>query len=236
MGKKILLGTVAAVLVIAMVAVFLVVTRLDRIIQNQVEAYGSAATGTEVRLKGVDVSLSESRGALRGLTISNPGGYGTAYAVLIDDIELQVDLGSLRRAALVVNEVLADGAHVNAEHRGQATNLTEIRRHMDQTMQQEVDPQEQGRIIIDRFRLTNARVMITSELLDEPESLELGEVAVNGIGRDAGGATYEEAARAILRPILAAARSAVEDRLREEARKELEKEARKRLRDLIERD
>lgn len=236
MGKKIILGSVTAVLLIGAVAVFLVVTRLDRFIQNQVEAYGSAATGTVVRLRGADVSLTESRGALRGVTIGNPGGFGTDYAIRIDDIELQVDLGSLRRDVLVINEVHAHGAHLNAEQRGQVTNLSEIRRHMDQTRQQVVDPGEEGRIIIDRFRLTNARLTITFELLDRTEDLELGDVTVTGIGRGTGGATYEEASQAILRPILTTARAAVQERLRDEASKELEEEARRRLRGLIERN
>ena len=100
-------------------------------------------------------------------------------------------------------------------------------------------PEEEGRITIDRFRLTNASVTLTSDLLDKPETIELKDIVVQGIGRN-GGATYDEATEAVLNPILAAARSAARDRLREvatdSARKELEKKASDKLKDLLDRD
>ena len=63
---------------------------------------------------------------------------------------------------------------------------------------------------------------------------------VDGIGRGSGGATYAQAAEAILGPILTAARSAPEERLRnaaaDAAREAIEEEASEKLRDLLDRD
>jgi hypothetical protein len=76
-------------------------------------------------------------------------------------------------------------------------------------------------------------LLVTSEHLDKPEELELRDVVVDGIGSATAGATYSEAAEAMLMPILAAARSAAAERLRtaagdaisEAARDELEEES-----------
>jgi hypothetical protein len=79
----------------------------------------------------------------------------------------------------------------------------------------------------------NASVLVSSEHLSTPEELPLRDIVVENIGSTAGGATYSEAAEAMLMPVLAAARSAAAERLRsaageavsEAAREELEEES-----------
>lgn len=243
MSKKVILGAVGLVLVVAAVGVLVVVTQLDRMIGDAVESYGSATTGTDVSLGSVDIALSEGRGKLRGLTIANPDGFSTDYALRLEDIDLSLQLSSLTDDVPVITEALVDDAHLNVEQRGDASNVTAIQRHMSQSDAEQVPPaagEEEGRIIIDRFRLTNARVTLTSELLSKPETIELDDVVVSGIGRQSGGATYGEATEAVLTPILAAARTAAQNRLRDAAvgaaRDEVQDEVRDRLREALERD
>jgi hypothetical protein len=50
--------------------------------------------------------------------------------------------------------------------------------------------------------------------LSEPEELPLRDIVVEDVGSVAGGATYSEAAEALLTPVLAEARSAAAARLR----------------------
>jgi hypothetical protein len=247
MLKKIFLAAIAAVVIVVAVAVVLVTSQLDRMVADAVEAYGRAATGTSVSVGGVDVALTDARGTVDRLTIGNPEGFTTDYALRINDIQLTLDLISLSSDAPVVTEMLLSDAHLNAEQRGEATNLTDIQRYMTQSGGEpppDTAAAEEARIIIDRFRLTNARVTLTSDYLSEPETLELGDVVVDGIGRGSGGATYSQATEAVLAPILAAARTAAQQRLRnaaadaarEEIEEEIEEEAGERLRDLIERN
>lgn len=242
MGRKIAVIAIAVVVVIvAGIGVF-VVTQLDRRVAEAVETYGAAATGTSVDVGGVDVSLTEGSGRLRRLTIGNPEGFSSDYALRIEGIDLEVDLSSLAGEVPVIREIVVDDAHLNAEQRGRSTNLTDIQRYMSDSggAAEPAAGAEEGRIIIDRFRLTNARVTVASELSDDSEVLELDDVVVEDVGRAAGGATYSEATEAVLGPILAAARSAVEGRLRDAAsdaaREEIEEETEERLRDLLDRD
>ncbi len=239
MPRTIILGVVAGMLVVAIVAVTLMLGRVDRYVADAIEDYGSATTGTTVEVGDVDVAVTKGHGKIDRLTIGNPKGFDTDYALTLDDVRLAVALGSVTSKVPVVTEALVDGAHLNIEQHGESTNLSAIQRHMTRAEQAAPASEDERRIKIDRFRMTNASVTLTSELLDEPETLELKDIVVQGIGRD-GGATYDEATEALLTPILAAARSAAQDRLRQvatdKARKELEKKAGKKLEELLERD
>jgi len=219
MAKKILLGLVAVIVLVAGAAVWFVMTKGNELVANAIETYGSSTTGTSVTVRGVELSLTQGRGDIKGLRINNPPSYTSPYFLEVDNITLVLDLSSLSGSAPVVKEVLVDGAHLNAEQLGQATNLTDLEKRVEgqSTASKPATPKDEGRIIIDRFRLTHGRVTLTSDHLKQPEDLQLADVAVDGVGRASGGVTYDQAAAAVLDPILRATRNAVEGRLRKAA-------------------
>jgi hypothetical protein len=206
--------------------------RLDSVVAATVERYGSAVTGTDVDVDGVDLALTAGRAHFTGLTVDNPKGYDTDYAVRIGTATVSLDIGSLARDVPVVKELELDGALINAEQRDAASNLTDIQKHAAADSG-DASAGEPGRIVVERFRLRNARVLVTSEHLSKPEELPLSDIVVENIGSAAGGATYSEAAEAMLMPVIAAAKSAAAQRLRdvagtavsEAAREELDEES-----------
>lgn len=220
MGKRILFGLIAVVVLAAAGVTWLVMTKGNEFVANAIERYGGAATGTSVRVGSVDLALTQGRGDIKGLTIGNPPGYSSSHFLKIDDIKLAMDLGSLAGRVPVVKEALVDSAHLNAEQHGQTTNLMDIEQRItgpaSKTAPQD-DAKDESRIIIDRFRLTHGRITLTSDLLKHPEELELADVSIDGIGHASGGVTYDQAAEAVLDPILRATRNAVEARLRKAA-------------------
>lgn len=228
---------VGILLIAAVIASVLLVGRLEPTIISTIESYGEASTGTEVRLRAANVSVRESSGTLSGLSIGNPEGYETDFALQLDEIRLDVEPESLVSGPLVLNEIVVSGATLNAEQRGDSSNLTEILDRMEQGDQGETSAESNGRIIIDRFRLEGGRITLTSELLAEEQYVDLPEVRVEDVGRSTGGVSYDETTEALLTPILAAARSAVLDRLRDaavdEASEEIEDAAEERLRELL---
>jgi hypothetical protein len=206
--------------------------RLDSAVASTVERYGGAVTGTDVHVDGVDLALTAGRADLHGLTVDNPGGYETDYAVRVDSATVELDVGSLAGAVPIIEELVVDGLLVNAEQRGTASNLTDIQKNATASSG-EAPAGEPGRIAVERFRVRNAHVLVTSEHLSSPEELPLDDVVVQNIGTSSGGVTYSEAAEAMLMPIIAAARAAATERLRsaageavsEAAREELEEES-----------
>jgi uncharacterized protein involved in outer membrane biogenesis len=232
-GKILLAAVLAAALLVA--AGVYVATRLRPAIAAAVEDYGERATGTDVRLGSVDVSLGDSRATLSDLVVGNPRGYTTAYALRIGEISVTIDAPSLARNMIVLHDVVLSDATLNAEQRDASSNLTEILDHMDRAG--ESSSTESGpMIIIEHFRLAGGRIALTSDALSKAESIDLPEVLVNDIGKAEGGVTLGEATDAVLAPILTAARRAVRERLgdtaEEAAKRKLEDAARKRLREL----
>ena len=237
MIKRILIGLIAVVVLAAAGVTWLVMTRGNEIVASAIETYGGAATGTSVRVGTVELALTQGRGDVKGLTIDNPAGYSSPYFLKVDDITLTLDLGSLASRVPVVKEALVEAAHLNAEQHGQTINLTDIEKRITGPAAKSTPPgatKDQGRIIIDRFRLTHGRVTLTSDVLKHPEDLELADVSIDGIGRASGGVTYEQAAEAVLDPILRATKNAVETRLRKAAEDAARDKAEDALRDRLE--
>src|SRR5262245_34620002 len=120
MGKRNVLGAVGLLVVVAAVVVFFAVNELDRVVADAVKTYGGAVTGTDVDVGGVEIALTEGKGKLTRLTVDNPSGFESNYAVLVNDVEVSLDLRSLSSGVPVVTELLLDDAHINAEQRGDA--------------------------------------------------------------------------------------------------------------------
>lgn len=232
MRPAILVGVLVLIGLATAVALRYGTGRLDGAVAAAIERHGSALTGTSVDVDGVDLGLSAGRVDLAGLTVGNPRGYDTDYAVRIGSATVELDIGSLAGAVPVIEELVLDGALINAEQRAAASNLTDIQQHATASSG-EPAAGEPGRIVVQRFRLRNARVLLTSEHLATAEELPLRDVVVENIGSESGGATYSEAAEAMLLPVLAAARSAAAERLRvaavdavsDAAREELDEDA-----------
>jgi hypothetical protein len=214
MRPAILIAVLAAVAIAVALAMRYGVNRLDGAVAATVERYGSAVTGTDVHVAGVDLALTEGRADLAGITIDNPNGYETDYAVRVGHASVTLDVGSLAGEVPVIDELTLDGALINAEQREKASNLTDIQSHATASSGDAPPSAEGGRIIVKRFRLSDARLLLTSEYLSEPEELQLRDIVVNDIGAATGGATYSEAAEAMLQPVLAAARTAAGERLK----------------------
>lgn len=235
MRPVILIAVLAAIAIALAVALRYGVGRLDAVVASTVERHGSAVTGTDVSVDSVDLALTAGRAGFAGLTVDNPRGYETDYAVRVESATVELDVGSLAGDVPVVEELVLDDALINAEQRDATSNLTELQKHATASSG-DVPAGEPGRIVIERFRLRNGRVLLTSELLSKPEEVPLADVVVENIGSASGGATYSEAAEAMLMPIIAAARSAAAERLRSAAgeavsdavREELDEEAQRR--------
>ncbi|HEY8520663.1 MAG TPA: hypothetical protein VIN61_11330 [Gammaproteobacteria bacterium] len=216
-------GVVIGLAALAALAAAFLASRLDRAVIAAVERYGSAATGTAVRLRDADVQLRETAGTLSGLSVANPEGFAEDDILTVETIALDVALGDTSPDLLVLNEVVVSGATLNAEQRGAALNLDVL---LDRLAGGDPAPDEEPgtRLIIDRFRLAGGRVTLTTDAGGGPHTLDLPEVVVEDVGRAQGGLTYGETAEALLGPILAAGRAALRGRLRDAAEDAVERE------------
>lgn len=102
--KKILIGLIGLI-VIAGIALFLLIGNLDKIIKGALEGIGSELLGVPVTVSSVKLDLKSGTGEISGFYIANPSGYQAKNAFQVDTIRLGLDLGSLGKQPLVVNDL-----------------------------------------------------------------------------------------------------------------------------------
>jgi len=102
--KKILIG-IAAVVTVLVLAIVLLLGNIDKIVQGVLEDVGSELLGVPVKVSSVKIKLKSGSGQITGLTIANPKGYSAKNAFRMDMIRLGLNLGSLGKQPLVVDEL-----------------------------------------------------------------------------------------------------------------------------------
>ncbi len=105
MWKKIATGIIILLLLIAAGGYYFF-TNLDSIVKTAIEKYGSEATGTQVKVQNVSLSLTSGTGSISGLTIANPPGYSAPHALSISKITLKLDISSLAGKGPIIIDAL----------------------------------------------------------------------------------------------------------------------------------
>jgi hypothetical protein len=233
----------AGVLVILLgIGLFALFSNLNSLVAKTIEKHGSRATGTRVAVSGVDISLKEGRGAIEGLEIDNPPEYSSAKAFQLDQIEIDIDLESVRKDPIVIESVLIRAPSVHAEFREDgSSNLDAIRKHLESLAGSSEpgkggagDSKEQKRIRIRSFVFEKGSIRVDASALGiEARTLELPAIRLSDVG-GSGGGTPDELAKEILGTVVTraareVARSGVLDFLEKNLSEPVKEGARKLL-------
>ena len=219
-----------ALVAIAVVLAYFLLSNLDDIIKRVIEEVASQVTQTNVTLESAHIDLKTGRGTLSGLKIANPPGtgYKSAYAFQLDNILLDVDLESLSGPVVIITEVTVDGAKIIVEQKGGKTNLTELLDKVeasskkpgkvspsaDQTQPQEETASSDVRLMLEKFTFINTSATIITEKLGE-KALHLPDIRLSNIGNKEAGLPPEQVADELLRGVIKQVTRAVRDHLRE---------------------
>jgi len=214
----------AVLVLVALVAygLYYLSSNLNGIVAGVIEEQGSAATQTAVKVEGVDIRLTDSSAALAGLSVANPEGF-SGNAIELGALSVALDVNSITSDAIVIKDIVVDGARVNLVQQGTQNNLKQLLDNLKQLQSGEQAPasEEPGkRLIIDRFVLDGASASVTLPGVEGTREVELPQVVVNDIGRASNGATGAQVAQQLLRPLLeaaitSAAGQAVKDKAKE---------------------
>jgi len=130
MKRIILIGGVIVVAIVV-VAGFLLYSSLDAIVKAAIEQIGSDVTGTQVRVKDVDISPTSGEGALRGFRVTNPEGFEDENAFQFDRITMKLDLATLAADPVVIEEIVVQGPRIRYEFGGRGTNVGTIQENVE---------------------------------------------------------------------------------------------------------
>ena len=95
---------------------------LESIVKASVAKYGSQLTGTEVALDGFSLSLRKGEAELKGLRIANPEGYQTPQILSLGSVYVRLDMRSLLKPVIVVEEIRIANPEIAYELKSVAHN------------------------------------------------------------------------------------------------------------------
>ena len=178
MKKKIIIGVCIVVVIIVGIVIF-TLSNLDSIVKSVIESAGTKATGTQVTVKGVKISLSKGEAKIKGLKISNPEGFSDNPMISFGEITAQIDY----KTGSVKNINIGNPSFL-LEQKGTKTNFGVMQQYMsDKSSKEKTDEKaksdettepskEDDKIYqIDSFSINDAQIKVTS--LDAGQSAEV---------------------------------------------------------------
>jgi hypothetical protein len=175
----------------------------DELLASAIRTYGPQITGVPVKLKGVHVQPDEGLATLSGLELGNPPGFKTPHSLKLDQVQLRLDLASLRSDVVQIQEIRVSQPRVAYEYAATGSNLDVIQRHLEAYVAQHAGAPATStkptRLIIERFSLVGASADVSAEALHgRAVRVALPSIHLRDIGKRAGGVTPAEAASQIV--------------------------------------
>ncbi|QJR12244.1 hypothetical protein DSM104443_03329 [Usitatibacter rugosus] len=200
-------------LVLAAGAAYLVVNKLDVIAHYAIEKYGSEMLGVEVKVKDVELSATDGKGALKGVEIATPKGFSAPRTARVGQIRLAVEPATIRDDLIVIREIAVEAPEIWYDRAGSgATNLDAIQKNIEGYLQRSgtpaegkaAGPQAPGRrYVIEKVSIRGARVtMTTSGLKGQGIGFTLPDIELRNIGRKPDGVTAAQAANVVTNALI----------------------------------
>lgn len=175
--SKILIG-VGVVVLIIVVLVMLLLGNLNAIVKGVIEKVGTSVTGVPVTVGAVDIKISEGSAAIQQLSVANPKGFSAEPMLDFGELAVKLDV-----KGKVINHVKVASPHILFEQKGTSSNFQTLQKNMasdepkeEKPAEEEPAPAEEGEpaiIQIDLIEITDARVNVVSDQLEEPKNITI---------------------------------------------------------------
>ena len=208
-----LVRIIVFVILLGLGGAYLVAANLDKIVRGGVEKGGSLVLGVPTTLEGASVSLLKGRAALNGLALGSPKGFRAPEMLRVGHARVDMDLWSLRRRELVVNDVLIDGPEITLEFAGGKTNWGVLLQRLKGEPSAEERASE-TKMRVDRIVIVNGRVRVEGIPFAESMGVPLPRVEIKDLRTADGGAlTAGKVLAGVVESLYGAIGSAVKGRV-----------------------
>ena len=201
--KKLLIAVLALLVVGALVLFLLSSSMLGSAVKTGVEAYAPRITGTPVTLDSARVSLIGGSGSLSGLTIGNPEGYASTYAIKVNQMDLDLKPRSLTSDVIHIERIYVNAPAFNYERTLRGGNMDTILKNIQAatgSREPAADDDAEVRMIIDEVVIENGQVALSA--VGRQLTASLPRLELRDIGKEAGGVTPEQAALEVMQVVL----------------------------------
>jgi hypothetical protein len=209
--KKLAIGL--AVLIVLFIGVLVFVAgSLDAIVEAVIEEVGTETTQTRVEVGGVNISLTDAQGVVKGLSVANPAGFSGNKAISLGEIKLTLDANSLASDTVVIKEIRVSKPKVNYEFGKGGSNFDQIKKNVAAAGKGSSETAEGSgpKLIIEHLYINDGSIAVSSALTPgEPINTALPNIHLKNIGKKSGGATAGEVAKLVLTALTRNAGSAV---------------------------
>lgn len=177
------------------------------------EKYGTQAIGTAVRVNKVTLHPAQGKGAIEGLTVANPKGYGAPHIISLGAISIRLDPRSLAADPAVIDDIRITSPLVVYEmNEDRVANVDVLKKNLGADRPSKTagrgkkSAKEEGkRLRIRRLVIESARADVRiSALGGKPRTVTLSRIEMKDIGGTRG-ATPEQVAKQIVTAIVAEA-------------------------------
>lgn len=212
--KKLIAG-VGILAVLGVIAVVFFLSNQGALITRAIEVFGSKILQTEVSLKETEISPTSGKGAMYGLKVGNPKGFESTSAMEFSEVKLALDVGTLTKSTVVVNEIVIDSPQFTYELGPNGSNIDVIKRNIDSFVgsankgsseskveSPNTESREDKKLIIEKFIMRDAKVNVSAVgLKGKALTVTLPKIQLNNIGKGKGGASPGEIAEKIFASI-----------------------------------
>ena len=214
--KKVLIG-IGAVLVILIVVVVLF---LGQVVKTAVETVGPQVAGVEMSLEKARVYLLLGDIKLKGLVIGNPEGFKTPSLMELNELVIDIDMGSLFTDTIVIKEIHIDGPQITYERGLKTSNLSALQENLapdeEKPKKEKTDaPKEKSdkpakKVVIDDFLLENGKVNISIAIAGGKKlTVPMAPIHLKDIGKGSDGASITEIVNEVLGAVMKSVGDAV---------------------------
>lgn len=169
------------------------------LVRDAIAKFGSEMTGAPVRVEQVDISLADGQSMLHGLSIGNPAGFKTAYALKAERIEFVVDPASVAKDVIVVKKIAVIAPDIIYEKSGALTNFDAIQKNIAAYLGASKNTESGKKLIVEEFTMRNANTEASAAFMrGKTVSVSLPDIVLHDIGKSKGGVTPGELGREII--------------------------------------
>lgn len=190
---KILAAILLVIATIIGVAMFWLSGNIDVLIKYAVAEYGSAMTRAKVSVEAVKISPADGKGAISNLSIGNPAGFKTAYAMKVGRIDVDIDIASVAKDVILIRRIAINAPDVIYEKGDAMTNFDAIQNNIASYLGP-ADAKKGGKkLIVEELTLRDAKVQASAAFMGgKTVSVSLTDITLRNLGKAKGGITPGE--------------------------------------------
>lgn len=191
MFKKIAIGLGVIIVVIA-VGIYYLSQNAGNMVAGVIKDEGSRVTQVPVDVSAVDISLTDLKAGLRGLTVANPAGFKTERAISLGEISVKI-AKDWSTDVIVIDEIMVNAPEITYEIGAGGSNIAAIQKNVEDTLKtmggSEPTPADDDKagpkIVINNFYIKNGKIQVSSTLLQGKSlPVALPDIHLKDIGKD----------------------------------------------------